>query len=359
MRVEDLPPPPAGRSGWPWTIDSTVRRDPSSSEVEFVGPSISIVTPSLQQGDYIEETIRSVLLQGYAHLEYIVIDGGSTDGTVEILRRYEPWLTYWSSEPDRGQTDAINKGFDRATGEMYGFLNSDDLYLPGALHRLAHDSRRDGGSAWHAYPVHDFDESGHGALHVPPYVSAELPRLLKDLGMGPGGAPPHQRLLPWVLGKVHVHQPGVFWRRHHWERVGGMSLQYHYGFDRHFFIRLIAAGFPLIPHGGSPCARFRLHETSKTVTSRWDQENRFRREYFQILEDLEPLLDSRERAIARESRFRERILEVWKLIRSGAGRCRVLSRLASVALDWPGVVRSRFFWGTLARSFVRGKGRAR
>lgn len=96
-------------------------------------PAVSIVTPSYNQGHFIEETIRSVLLQGYPNLEYIICDGGSTDESVAIIKKYEPWLTYWVSEPDQGQAHAINKGFELASGEIYGYLNSDDILLPGAL----------------------------------------------------------------------------------------------------------------------------------------------------------------------------------------------------------------------------------
>lgn len=100
-------------------------------------PKISIVTPSFNQGNFLEKTILSVLEQDYPNLEYIIIDGGSTDNSVEIIKKYEQHLTYWVSEPDRGQSHAINKGFERATGEIFGWLNSDDWYHSGALKAVA------------------------------------------------------------------------------------------------------------------------------------------------------------------------------------------------------------------------------
>ncbi len=100
-------------------------------------PKISIVTPSFNQGKYIEQTILSVLDQHYPNFEYIIVDGGSTDETVEIIKRYEQRLTWWVSKPDAGQTDAINKGFAKCTGDIFNWINSDDYYEPGTFHKLA------------------------------------------------------------------------------------------------------------------------------------------------------------------------------------------------------------------------------
>jgi len=133
LPFEDFPPAPSIQKRWPWISESFA----VAQSAQVVWPRISIVTPSYNQGKYLEETIRSVLLQDYPNLEYIVIDGGSTDMSVEIIEKYSPWLTYWVSEKDRGQGHAINKGFERCTGDIITFLSSDDMYLPGAFASMA------------------------------------------------------------------------------------------------------------------------------------------------------------------------------------------------------------------------------
>lgn len=129
--LSELPPPPSGKTGWPWTQASPQPPDQMLDGAEW--PKISIVTPNYNYGRFIEETIRSVLLQGYPNLEYIVIDGGSTDDSVEIIKKYEPWLTYWVSEKDKGQANAINRGINLATGEWFNWINSDDILLQNAF----------------------------------------------------------------------------------------------------------------------------------------------------------------------------------------------------------------------------------
>ena len=105
--LSELLKPPKEMTGWPWTSESS-----SITSSDEPWPKITVVTPSFNQAEYIEATIRSVLLQGYPNLEYIIIDGGSTDGSVDIIKKYNTWITYWISEPDMGQYDAINKGFN-------------------------------------------------------------------------------------------------------------------------------------------------------------------------------------------------------------------------------------------------------
>jgi len=133
--LKELPSPPPGKTGWPWTEKSPLLPDVMPDGSPW--PKISIITPSYNQGKFLEETIRSVLLQGYPDLEYIIIDGGSSDNSVEIIRKYGKYLDYWVSEPDNGQSHAINKALSRITGNISAWINSDDQYLPNAFKAVA------------------------------------------------------------------------------------------------------------------------------------------------------------------------------------------------------------------------------
>lgn len=133
--LRELPDPPPGKTGWPWTTETLPMMDIVPSEKPW--PKISIITPSYNQGQFIEETIRSVLLQNYPNLEFIVMDGGSDDGTKEILEKYSPWLSFWKSKRDRGQGHAINLGFSLASGDYSGWINSDDFYLPSCFYKVS------------------------------------------------------------------------------------------------------------------------------------------------------------------------------------------------------------------------------
>jgi glycosyltransferase involved in cell wall biosynthesis len=133
--LTDLPTSPSGRIGWPWTEEAVARapRMPNGDP----WPPITIVTPSFNQAQYLEQSIRSVLLQGYPNLQYVIIDGNSSDNSVDIIHKYAKFLDYWVSEPDSGQAEAILKGLGRATGEWFNWINSDDILLPNALYTLA------------------------------------------------------------------------------------------------------------------------------------------------------------------------------------------------------------------------------
>ncbi len=134
-RPAELPLAPTGSKGWPWEVPAKSEMSRANGSTNW--PRITIVTPSMNQGRYLEQALRSVLLQDYPNLEYIVMDGGSTDQSVGILEKYGSQLAYWRSEPDSGQADAIGSGFARATGQIYAYLNSDDVLLPGTLRHVA------------------------------------------------------------------------------------------------------------------------------------------------------------------------------------------------------------------------------
>lgn len=247
--LRDLPEPSEGRSGWPWTDESP--QLPPTGPNGRPWPRVSIVTPSYNQASFLEATLRSVLLQGYPDLELIVIDGGSTDGSVEILGTYSPWLTYWCSEADRGQSHAINKGFALATGEILAWLNSDDIYFPGALARAVDTmTRTDCDIFIGAMEKVEMDEDG--------------PRLVKR-SYSSRGQPIHE--FPILAGAhratFHFIQPPMFWTRALWKRTNGLDERYHYVMDMEWCNRALAAG-ARVETGDEPLARFALHPGSKS-----------------------------------------------------------------------------------------------
>lgn len=208
-------------------------------------PLISVVTPSFQQAQYLETTLRSVLGQGYPRLEYLVLDGGSTDGSEAILRRYAPRLAFWASQPDSGQAAAINQGFARARGDLLTWINSDDWLLPGALASAAQAYQHQPGALLLGDTLYYAESDG--------YVLAMPQRDVTLACLMYTGKPGSM----W-------HQPGTFIPREVWTRVGPLDEGLHYAFDRDWMCRALAAGTPVAYLGG-PAAVFRLQAASKTA----------------------------------------------------------------------------------------------
>lgn len=185
-------------------------------------PKISLITPNFNYGHFIEATLRSVLQQDYPNLEYIVLDGGSTDDSVEIIRRHEDRLAHWESGADQGQYSAINRGFDRSTGEIHGWLNSDDMHLPWTLRAVGDIFARFPEVEWISslHPGH-WDREGY------------LERFSKTMGFSRDSfldgrnLPPEAGLRPAVprRNRELIQQESTFWRRSLWEKAGGLASQ--------------------------------------------------------------------------------------------------------------------------------------
>jgi glycosyltransferase involved in cell wall biosynthesis len=240
---------------------------------------VSIITPSFNQASYLEQTLRSVLDQDYPHIEYIVIDGASTDGSVEVIRKYAesrgvvstpndlenshnrgertlPLLAYWISEKDSGQAEAINKGLARATGEIVAWLNSDDYYLPGAISAAVKAFEGNPDAVMVYGDLLAVDENGQ-TINTLKYKQLSL----EDL------------LCFQIIG-----QPSVFFRREVYEKIGGLDTTFHFLLDHHFWIRIAQYGRILhIPQTWS-AARYHAEAKNRAKASQ------FGREAFRILD---------------------------------------------------------------------------
>jgi glycosyltransferase involved in cell wall biosynthesis len=284
-------------------------------------PKLSIITPSFNQAQYLEQTILSVLQQNYEALEFIIIDGDSTDGSVEVIRGYENQLAFWVSEKDRGQAHALNKGLERATGEIVAYLNSDDLYLPGAFAAVVDYFQKHPDSKWLCGDTVMFGEDREDVV-----ISADVPKSAAHV-------------LSWAYT---APQPGMFWKRD--LLAGGFDDRWRYCFDHELYVRLLLAGYKC-EHLPVTLAAYRLHPTSKTVA----EGDLFDREFDEIAAIYEPALKGHARRWCAATRLLRQ-----SFASSSAGRRGAAARdLFYAFLIHPEGISGRNFWGCF-RQLLRG-----
>ena len=208
-------------------------------------PIVSIVTPSFNQAPFLRKTIESVLTQEYPQIEYILMDGGSTDGSLTIIQEYADRLVYWESQPDRGQTDAINKGFARASGKYLAWLNSDDVYQLGAI-----------ADAVAFLEAHPDVGMAYGDCT---FIDAQD----REIGRFPAAQTDYSRLR---RGFVHIPQQASFFRADLWRKVGPLDPSFYFAMEYDLWVRLARVA-PLVYLPGRVWASFRLHGEAKTIAA--------------------------------------------------------------------------------------------
>jgi glycosyltransferase involved in cell wall biosynthesis len=235
--LQDLPAPPSGKRGWPWTVAMKPLPLLQSNGSEW--PRLSIVTPSYKQGQFLEATIRSVLLQGYPNLEYIIIDGGSNDESVDIIRKYEKFLSYWVSEPDGGQTDAVNRGIIQSNGSILGWINSDDIYTQGTFTEI----------------INAFTENPDSSVvHGNRILIDECDRVF--------GCSPLPEFKPPITPFV-VTTETTFWRKDVMDKVGLLNTDFRFAMDLEFISRIYCHN-PNFVKLDSYLGYFRCHSQAKS-----------------------------------------------------------------------------------------------
>jgi glycosyltransferase involved in cell wall biosynthesis len=208
-------------------------------------PLVSVITPSFNQARYLEATIQSVIGQDYPRIEYIIVDGGSTDGSVDVIKKYQDKLSWWVSEKDKGQTDAINKGFNRAKGEILAWINSDDTYNPGAVGEAVKYLVNHPEVAL-VYADCNFIDEEDRIIGKFNSAQTDIRRLRR--------------------GYVHIPQQTMFFRAKYWKELGPLDPSFYFAMDYDLWTR-IAAHAPFKYLAGKTWANFRLHTSGKTIAA--------------------------------------------------------------------------------------------
>jgi glycosyltransferase involved in cell wall biosynthesis len=270
---------------WPWLEEMS----PSTYSGDINWPKLSIVMPTLNQGEYIEEAIRSVICQNYPNLQFVIIDGGSTDATVEVIKKYESDIYYWISEPDLGQSDAINKGFAKCDGEVFNWINSDDFYEKESFLKLA---------------THFLDDDVDIICGLEYGFRDYNARTISK------GSTIHHDLENTILSG-HIDQPATFWRRSVFESLGAISIDLHYAMDSEMWLRyLLKYGQSRIKKVPDVLVNFRYHLFSKTVSGK----DRMNQEYFSLMHSIFYFINRTDEilAVVKELYDRPRIRE-WSI----------------------------------------------
>jgi glycosyltransferase involved in cell wall biosynthesis len=249
--LAELPEPPSGKTGWPWTEESF--QLPELMPDGCLWPRISVVTPSFNQGQFLEATIRSVLLQGYPDLEYFMLDGGSADNSVEIMTRYASWLTYWVSEPDSGQSEAINRGLTMASGSFATWINSDDMLHRNALVEHASRFGFDANLVYVGMCAYLHIDGTIASMHRGRVHSLEDLVSIRTVWRSQG----------------HIVQPEVLFPRERVLAVGGLNTGNHNTMDYELWGKLLLTGVKF-QYTDIPFGMFREHPQQKTMDG-WRQ----------------------------------------------------------------------------------------
>ncbi|GAA3985587.1 glycosyltransferase family 2 protein [Mucilaginibacter dorajii] len=314
------------KRGWPWNEE--VEQDVYESKKHW--PKISIITPSYNQGKFIEETIRSILLQNYPNLEYIVIDGGSTDDTVDIIRKYEKWITFWVSEKDKGQANAINKGIDKSTGDIFNWINSDDYLAPDALVTIANAFKKGYSVAGNVYNFYDSDPG------------------FKDIIQNKGLSG-HQ----FLSLKSTFHQPGVWCDLNNIKAAGKFPEQSSYYFDRIFFTAYFIQ-FSQVIYSNEILVHFRYHENSKTLVIRDSKADELIDYYNELLKN--PLFEDFKKDLKLALKYQllpEKHISDWEYENAHKKIGSRLSSYLGLMLKKPELIQSRHFFTKLKRSVLQ------
>ena len=315
-RLSELPKPPEGKTGWPWTDETILKEGIFDQHLQL--PRISIVSPSYNQWHYLEECIRSVLLQGYPDIEFIIHDGGSRREVIEIFEKYDPWISYWVSEPDRGQSHAVNKGILRSTGKVILWMNSDDICMPGAFHKVA--------DAFRANPGCRIVSGQAYAINKDSKIDGKIPSYFIDweeVVTNPGNS---------------LRQVSTFFHRELFNECGLLDENPNLAMDTDLLVRLTEHNKPVVIDDF--LAAFRVHEEANTQTMllRWYEENdRTRSQYF--------------RNSFQKKRYKTRSAKRWlslsvmeKWSQKDKKRC-----LKNAVHNLPSIVFTKDFWQTVVK----------